>query len=205
MRRPRPLSSRTNLGPERMYLVTGGAGFIGSNLARALTARGDRVAISDWLGQGDKWKNIAKLDVEDFIAPEELAPWLRQHANRVRGVIHMGAISSTAEKNGDRILANNFKLSLFLWTWCAEHKCPFLYASSAATYGDGSLGFDDRLDRQELGRLRPLNLYGWSKHAFDRRAVRDAQEGAPTPPKWAGLSFLMFMAPTNIIRDRCAA
>jgi len=180
-----------------MYLVTGGAGFIGSHVARALAGRGERVAICDWLGMAEKWRNLAKHEIEDFISPDALMRWLGEHAGRLGGIVHMGAISATTETDGDRILEHNFRLSAALWAWCAEQRCPLIYASSAATYGDGSAGFDDRLDRAGLGRLRPLNLYGWSKHVFDRRALRAAAEGAPSPPKWAGLKFFNVYGPNE--------
>jgi ADP-L-glycero-D-manno-heptose 6-epimerase len=181
-----------------MYVVTGGAGFIGSNVVGALAARGDRVVVNDRLGKSDKWKNIGKHYLHDIVPPEELATWLAQHASSVQGIIHLGAISSTTEKDADLLALNNFKLSLVLWRWCAAHRCPFLYASSAATYGDGAFGFtDDDGKHDALANFRPLNAYAWSKHAFDRRAVWAARNGESAPPKWAGLKFFNVYGPNE--------
>lgn len=172
-----------------MYLVTGGAGFIGSNIVAQLARRGEHVVVCDWFGTNDKWKNIAKYRVHDVIAPEQLGGWLAQHSNLIQGIIHMGAISATTERDVDLIVRSNFQLSLDLWTRCAEHQWPFIYASSAATYGDGANGFDDKFEPDALDRLRPLNPYGWSKHVFDRRVCRTVSDGDRAPPKWAGLKF----------------
>lgn len=180
-----------------MYLVTGGTGFIGSNIVAALTARGERVAVCDSFGTGDKWRNVAKHDVHDFIFPEELAAWLDQHGGRLSGVIHMGAISATTERDADLIVRSNFQLSALLWQVCAAQGVPFIYASSAATYGDGTLGFDDRFDRAYLSQLRPLNAYGWSKHAFDRRVLAAVEGKEVQPPKWAGLKFFNVYGPNE--------
>src|SRR5690606_16157099 len=92
---------------------------------------------------------------------------------------------------------NNVLLSQRLWSWCAENGVPLIYASSAATYGDGSQGFHDGLDRDYLARLRPLNGYGWSKHVFDRWVARQVVEGWPSPPHWAGLKFFNVYGPNE--------
>ncbi|MGO9484965.1 MAG: ADP-glyceromanno-heptose 6-epimerase [Rhodomicrobium sp.] len=180
-----------------MIVVTGGAGFIGSNIVAALAERGESVVISDVLGDGDKWKNIAKHLVRDILPPEALEQWLHANAARVTAVVHMGAISATTERDADLIVKSNLRLSIDLWDLCARHGWPFIYASSAATYGDGSQGFDDASDAANLARLRPLNPYGWSKHLFDRRVrnVVDAEE--PAPPKWAGLKFFNVYGPNE--------
>lgn len=175
-----------------MFMVTGGAGFIGSNIVAEIEAQrlGD-IAICDVLGVDDKWRNIAKRGLRDIVHPLKLFEYLEQHKSSIDAVIHMGAISSTTERDADKIVENNFMLSRRLWTWCAQHNVPFIYASSAATYGDGHDGFDDFDDPQNLARLRPLNPYGWSKHAFDR-VVADNIYGSrreSAPPQWAGLKF----------------
>ncbi|SMF46162.1 ADP-L-glycero-D-manno-heptose 6-epimerase [Tistlia consotensis] len=180
-----------------MILVTGGAGFIGSNLVAALDARGERVAVSDRLGQGDKWRNLAKRELEALIRPEALDAWLEECGGELDLIYHMGAISSTTETDADALVANNLLLSQKLWTWCAENGVPLIYASSAATYGDGAQGFDDSLDRGYLASLRPLNAYGWSKHAFDRWVARRTEEGWPSPPHWAGLKFFNVYGPNE--------
>ena len=180
-----------------MKLVTGGAGFIGSNIVAALSDRGDSVVICDRLRTAEKWRNIAKRDLVDIVSPDDLETWLTQNGATLDAVIHMGAISSTTETDADLITAVNFRLSLFLWRWCAEHGVPLIYASSAATYGDGSGGFDDEPTREALSRLRPLNAYGWSKHLFDRRVLRALEEGEPAPPQWVGLKFFNVYGPNE--------
>jgi len=180
-----------------MYLVTGGAGFIGSNLVADLADRGERVIVCDSLGEGDKWRNLAKRELEDVIPPDRLFDSLRGYAPKLQAVVHLGAISSTTESDGDRLLETNFRLSREIWRWCAKQGTPLIYASSAATYGDGSAGFDDTLDRDELAKFRPLNGYGWSKHLFDRWVARRLEMDEPAPPQWAGLKFFNVYGPNE--------
>ena len=180
---------------DKLYVVTGGAGFIGSNIAAALAARGERVVVVDRLGEGDKWKNLAPIVLHDIVGPDALAAWLDAHGDDVAGIVHMGAISATTERDGDRLVGENVRLSLDLWEWCALRQVPFVYASSAATYGDGLEGFDDDGSPQGLARLKPLNGYGWSKHMIDRRIALDVAEGRPVPPAWAGLKFFNVYGP----------
>ncbi|HUY67889.1 MAG TPA: NAD-dependent epimerase/dehydratase family protein, partial [Alphaproteobacteria bacterium] len=118
-----------------MIVVTGGAGFIGSNLVAALERRGSRVAISDWLGDSDKWRNLGKRDLEAIVAPERLEDFLAAQGDEVEALFHMGAISSTTEKNADLIVETNLRLSQKLFRFCRDRNIPFIYASSAATYG----------------------------------------------------------------------
>ncbi len=185
-----------------MLLVTGGAGFIGSNLVAALCERGADVIVCDRLGEGDKWRNLAHHAIEDVVPPEELPQFLRWAEGRLKAVFHMGAISATTETDGDALLANNFRLSKVFWDHCAREGIPLVYASSAATYGDGAEGFDDDADPAHLTRLRPLNGYGWSKHLFDRWVQRrlarsgSAEDGA-APPQWAGLKFFNVYGPNE--------
>ena len=181
-----------------MILVTGGAGFIGSNLVATLAERGlGDVVVCDRLGRGEKWRNLAKHELADVIAPEDLFDWLKANPGVVDAVLHMGAISATTETDGDAMIAANFRLSLDLWRWCASTHVRLIYASSAATYGDGARGFDDDGSIAALAALRPLNLYGWSKHLFDRRVARLVAEGAPRPPQWAGLKFFNVYGPNE--------
>ncbi|NIA71940.1 ADP-glyceromanno-heptose 6-epimerase [Pelagibius litoralis] len=180
-----------------MLLVTGGAGFIGSNLVAALAERGEAVVVCDRLGQGDKWRNLAHHEIEDVIPPEELPEFLRWAEGRLKGVFHMGAISATTENDGDALMANNFRLSKVFWDHCTREEIPFIYASSAATYGDGALGFDDDSARGYLAGLRPLNGYGWSKHLFDRWVMRRLAAEAPAPKQWAGLKFFNVYGPNE--------
>ncbi|HWE99087.1 MAG TPA: ADP-glyceromanno-heptose 6-epimerase [Caulobacteraceae bacterium] len=182
-----------------LFLVTGGAGFIGSNVAAALAEDPEaEVVVCDTLGAADhgKWRNIAKRPLADLIAPDELFDWLSVNGGRVEAVVHMGAISSTTETDVDLIVEVNFRLSRDLFLWCEDARRRFVYASSAATYGDGALGFEDRQDIAWLDRLRPLNAYGWSKALFDRWAVRRAASGEG-PPHWTGLKFFNVYGPNE--------
>jgi ADP-L-glycero-D-manno-heptose 6-epimerase len=177
-----------------MIVVTGGAGFIGSNLAAALEEKGHAVAICDTLGSGDKWRNIAKRAPTDIVAPERLLDFLAKNASQVDAVFHLGAISSTTESDVDLIVEQNFRFSCAVWEWCRAAKKRLVYASSAATYGDGSAGFDDAASPEALAKLRPLNPYGWSKHAFDRKLA--AVNGWKTAP-CAGLKFFNVYGPNE--------
>jgi ADP-L-glycero-D-manno-heptose 6-epimerase len=181
-----------------MIIVTGGAGFIGSNIVNALCTRATAdVVICDRLRKGDKWRNIAKSEVADIVAPEQLFEYLSDHGNAVEAIIHMGAISATTERDADLIIDTNFRFSLALWNWCTERGAQFIYASSAATYGDGTRGFDDDGSVDGLGPLRPLNPYGWSKHLFDRRIARLVARKDPTPRRWTGLKFFNVYGPNE--------
>jgi ADP-L-glycero-D-manno-heptose 6-epimerase len=180
-----------------MILVTGGAGFIGSNITAALAERGAAIAVCDRLRTGDKWRNLAKAALRDVVAPAEISSWLDTHTAELETIVHMGAISSTTEPNVDLIMEVNFRLSMQLWRWCALHGKRFIYASSAATYGAGEQGFDDDPSLEALAKLRPLNAYGWSKHLFDRWVARELADGAPRPPQWAGLKFFNVYGPNE--------
>src|SRR5208337_4213853 len=156
-----------------MYLITGGAGFIGSNIAAALDAAGADIVISDRFGSGDtKWRNVAKRRLYDIVQPQAAAEFLDRFRGKIRGVLHMGGISTTTEADVDSLVRSNIRLSIDLWNYCAEENIPLVYASSAATYGDGGHVFVDRFDEDYLSLLRPLNAYGWSKHMFDRWVLR---------------------------------
>ncbi|HEY4442866.1 MAG TPA: ADP-glyceromanno-heptose 6-epimerase [Steroidobacteraceae bacterium] len=180
-----------------MYLVTGGAGFIGSNVVAALAARRQDVVVCDWLRSDERWRNLAKHEIADIVSPEDLPDWLRGNQTKVEAVIHMGAISSTTETDVDRITLNNVRTTLRLLEWCTETKTRFIYASSAATYGDGARGFDDAFSCDALALLRPLNAYGWSKHVVDRRIARLAEQEQALPPQWAGLKFFNVYGPNE--------
>jgi ADP-L-glycero-D-manno-heptose 6-epimerase len=181
-----------------VYVITGGAGFIGSNVAAALDNAGADIVISDWLGSNDlKWRNIAKRRVFDVVPPEATDQFLIANRGKIRGVVHMGAISTTTESDVDAIVRNNIRVSIDLWTYCAKERIPFIYASSGATYGNGQQGFLDRFDAKYLSLLRPLNPYGWSKNVFDRWVLRGIELGAPGPPRWAGLKFFNVYGPNE--------
>jgi ADP-L-glycero-D-manno-heptose 6-epimerase len=182
-----------------VVLVTGGAGFIGSNIVAALAeAGGCDVVVCDRLRTADsgKWRNLSKHPVADFVAPEALFDWLARRCETVDTIVHMGAISSTMEEDADKIIHNNFGLSRDLWDWAAERGRRLIYASSAATYGDGSAGFSDADDYASLKALRPLNAYGWSKALFDLYARREADRGH-APAQWAGLKFFNVYGPNE--------
>ncbi|MBF0248147.1 MAG: ADP-glyceromanno-heptose 6-epimerase [Alphaproteobacteria bacterium] len=181
-----------------MYVVTGGAGFIGSNIVWALERRGySKIVVVDRLRDGVKWKNIAKRELFDVVHPDNLFAFLNEHQGDIQGIFHMGAISATTETDGDKIMDNNFRLSLDLWKWCSAHHTRLIYASSAATYGDGENGFVDDMSLEALERLRPLNPYGWSKHLFDRRVIRTVINGEGHPPQWVGLKFFNVYGPNE--------
>jgi ADP-L-glycero-D-manno-heptose 6-epimerase len=171
-----------------MLLVTGGAGFIGSNVIASLNEAGrSDIVVNDQFGSDEKWRNLGKRRLADVVRPSELARWLDNR--KLDAVIHLGAISETTATDADLVLETNFRLSLRLLDWCAVTRTPFIYASSAATYGDGDQGFDDDEAPSALERLRPLNLYGWSKHLFDQVVAERAAKRAGLPPQWAGLKF----------------
>lgn len=179
-----------------MILVTGGAGFIGSNLHAALAADGQDSVICDWLGAEGKWRNLAHHPPAAIIPPEGLVDYLAGKPE-LSAIVHLGAISETTASDGDLVWRSNVALSQGLWRWCAEHGVRFVYASSAATYGDGSAGFEDEFSVAALGRLRPLNLYGFSKHAFDLFVARQIESGGPAPPAWAGVKFFNVYGPNE--------
>ena len=179
-----------------MYLVTGGAGFIGSNVVASLNEAGRTdIAVNDSLGSDGKWRNLGSRQVGDFVPPGELLHWL--DGRKLEAVVHLGAISSTTATDADAVIENNFRLSLRLLDWCAAHRTPFIYASSAATYGDGSQGFSDECSLAALKRLKPMNLYGWSKHLFDLVVLDRAARRDTLPPQWAGLKFFNVFGPNE--------
>ncbi len=179
-----------------MLLVTGGAGFIGSNVVAALNDAGRTdVVVCDALGHDGKWRNLAKRQLADVVPPSELSAWLL--GRRLDAVIHLGAISETTATDGDLVIETNFRLSLRLLDWCTANATPLIYASSAATYGDGEAGFRDEQTVEALKKLRPMNLYGWSKHLFDLTVAERAARGEKLPPQWAGLKFFNVFGPNE--------
>lgn len=181
-----------------MNIVTGGAGFIGSNIVAAMQLAGyEDIVVIDTLGTEDKWRNLAKRQLAAIVPPQDTFSFLSKHATGIQSVIHMGAISTTTERDVDLIIQNNFALSCGLWDFCALHGIPFIYASSAATYGDGSQGFCDDETIPHLQSLRPLNPYGWSKSLFDLWVARQQQAGHTTPPQFAGLKFFNVYGPNE--------
>jgi ADP-L-glycero-D-manno-heptose 6-epimerase len=158
-----------------MIVVTGGAGFIGSAIVWKLNQLGkSKIIIADELGTDDKWKNLVSLKYEDFIHKNDFISMIidRELPFEIDSIIHMGANSSTTEKDADHLFSNNYLYTKELATYCLEKDIRFIYASSAATYGDGSLGFNDEENRLET--LRPLNMYGYSKQLFDLWAKKNS-------------------------------
>jgi ADP-L-glycero-D-manno-heptose 6-epimerase len=173
-------------------LVTGGAGFIGSALVWALNRRGcDKIVVCDILGTDEKWRNLTPLRFADYVEAEALLPRLQSGAlGKFDLVLHMGACSATTEKNASYLAKNNYEFTKDLAQWALANKTRFVYASSAATYGDGSAGMED--DETKLDTLRPLNMYGYSKQLFDLHAKR-----AGFLNKMVGLKFFNVFGPNE--------
>lgn len=179
-----------------MLLVTGAAGFIGSNVVASLNEAGRTdIVVNDVLGGEGKWRNLASRQFADFIPPADLMRWL--DGRKLEAVVHLGAISSTTATDGDLVIEANFRLPLRLFEWCASARTSFIYASSAATYGDGEAGYSDDWSRAALQRLKPMNLYGWSKHVFDLAVVERVARKDKLPPQWAGLKFFNVFGPNE--------
>ncbi len=179
-----------------MLLVTGGAGFIGSNVVAALNEAGrSDIVVNDVLGTDQKWRNLAKRQVADVVTPADLFRWL--DGRKLDAVIHMGAISDTTATDADLVMENNFRCSVRLLDWCTATGVPFIYASSAATYGDGGEGFNDEWSPDALQKLKPMNLYGWSKQLFDQAVAERFVKKEKLPPQWAGLKFFNVFGPNE--------
>ena len=175
-----------------MIIVTGGAGFIGSNLINRLILKNcyEIVSVDHKNKQNKKYflnQNFKK------IFPEDLEIFLKNNKKKIIAIVHLGAITSTTETNLNLIIENNLALSIFLWNWCKKNNKRLIYASSAATYGDGSNSFNDREDDEYLSQLMPLNLYGWSKHIFDRLILKKRTQ----PPQIVGLKFFNVYGPNE--------
>ena len=187
-----------------MIILTGGGGMIGSMIAWHLNTQmnfDDFVIVDDLINKQQE-NNFNKRKFIEYIAKDDLEKYLNDKKN-VSAVIHMGAISATTESNFNRLLQSNIRFSQALWHWCAENKVPFIYASSAATYGDGSVGYDD--NESELDKLSPLNAYGYSKHFFDRWVQLELSKNQPTPPQWCGLKFFNVYGPNEYHKGRMAS
>ena len=185
-----------------MIIVTGGAGFVGSNIVAALEDRGvGRIVVCDSFGETAKWHNLVKRELYNCIDSNQLFDFLEAHKSQIQVIFHMGAISDTTEKNVDLILNQNYRLTIRLLQWCGRNRVRLIYASSAATYGDGSAGFADDFTRAGLSRLRPLNPYGWSKHMVDRTVAQIRELGSnddyPLPLQYAGLKFFNVYGPNE--------
>lgn len=175
-----------------MIVITGAAGFIGSAIVWRLNQLGkNNIIIVDELGTDEKWKNLVNLDYEDFINKDVFIDKLETGPDfKIDAIIHMGANSSTTEKDADHLMKNNFEYTKKLALYSVNKNVRFVYASSAATYGDGSLGFDDK---DELcKKLRPLNMYGYSKNLFDIWALKKNMLD-----KIAGIKFFNVYGPNE--------
>lgn len=173
-----------------MIVITGGTGFIGSNLVNSLNERYN-IYVSDWIKPNIYLQNF---DRKKIVHPEKLINFININKNKITSIIHLGAITSTTEENVNLILKNNVFLSEYLWNFCCINKKRFIYASSAATYGNGINGFDDDRNHSYYEKLEPLNIYGWSKHIFDRFVLKSIEQGRK-PLQWVGLKFFNVYGP----------
>lgn len=180
-----------------MIIVTGAAGFIGSVLATELNRAGhDDLVLVDRLRDGEKWRNLRGVKFREYIHADDLfEPGVIDELGEVQAIFHMGACSSTTERNVDYLMSNNVEFSKALFQWATQAGIPFIYASSAATYGDGLNGYDD--DHDSIDKLRPLNAYGWSKQVFDQWVLKQKN----TPPKWYGVKFFNVFGPNENHKD----
>ena len=186
-----------------MIIITGAAGMIGSVTAWHLNnnlGENDLILCDD-LAYENQEKNLSKRKYLDFVKKDQLLTSLSQiDAKKIDAIIHMGAISATTEKVFSKLIKDNIRFSQKLWSYCTEKKIPFIYASSAATYGDGSQGYDDEIH----SGLKPLNAYGYSKYFFDRWALDMAKKNE-CPPYWAGCKFFNVYGPNEYHKGRMAS
>jgi len=183
-----------------MILITGASGFIGSVMIWKLNTRGiDGIIGVDKFHSDDKWKNLRKCRFHDWIDRDNLFEWLHTEGRIVNTVVHLGACTDTTEKDVDYFVQTNFKYSKNLWQFCVERHIPYLYASSAATYGDGGLGYSD--DESIIPDLKPLNPYGWSKQIFDRWVLQQEEK----PPVWYGFKFFNVYGPNEYHKGHMAS
>ena len=187
-----------------MIILTGGAGMIGSMIAWHLNTilNEDKFVIIDEIYNKEQEKNISKRKFIDYIEKKDFHKFLK-NVDKVSAVIHMGAISATTETNFNNLLNYNIRFSQMLWHFCAKKKVPFIYASSAATYGDGENGYTD--SESKLDQLSPLNPYGYSKHFFDRWIQNEIKTKQQIPPQWCGLKFFNVYGPNDYHKNRMAS
>jgi len=176
-----------------MIIVTGGAGFIGSAIIAALNKRQIAdILVVDQLASDEKWKNLRNLSFADYVEKDDFLKMVleKKLSPPIEAVFHLGACTSTTETNASYLIKNNYEYTKLLAQWATDTDIRFIYASSAATYGDGSAGFSD--DEKKIDRLRPLNMYGYSKHLFDLWARRNG-----LLKKIAGLKYFNVFGPNE--------
>ena len=178
-----------------MILITGGAGFIGSNLTNELIKKGYKVTICDYRYKINKKYFNEFESIHAIIEPNNIESYLKN--NEVKTLFHLGAISSTTHPDGNNIWLNNIFFSHRIWNLCSLKKIKLIYASSAATYGDGKLGFIDNSDLNYLTSLIPLNVYAWTKNEVDKRNIFSAAVLNVLPPQWVGLKFFNVYGPNE--------
>ena len=182
-----------------MIIVTGGAGFIGSCIVRELNNMGhEDIIIVDNIQKTEKWKNMRNKRYIEYISRNDFLDRLPEFAGKVSHVIHMGACSATTELDFDFLYKNNFEYTKTLWKFCTENQCSFIYASSAATYGAGEFGFDDKMD---IKKLLPLNCYGYSKQLFDLWVEKQSL----APRQHVGFKFFNVYGPNEYYKGSMAS
>ncbi len=182
-----------------MIIITGAAGFIGSVILRHFNDKGhDNILVVDKLGEKNKWKNLNNKRFIDFCDKDDFIVNLDRFKG-IDAIIHMGACTDTAEFNLDYLIKNNYEYSKNLFEYSAQNNIPFIYASSAATYGSGENGYDDEMTNISL--LTPLNPYGFSKQIFDQWLLRQTD----IPPFWAGFKFFNVYGPNEYHKGRMAS
>ena len=180
-------------------IVTGGAGFIGSCIVRTLNDMGiEDITIVDHICETNKWMNMRNKKYTEYINRDEFLEKLPEYAGKVTHIIHMGACSATTERDFDFLYKNNYEYTKTLWKFCTENQISFIYASSAATYGDGKEGFDDK---EDIKRLRPLNGYGYSKQLFDLWAEKQTI----APKQHVGFKFFNVYGPNEYFKGSMAS
>ena len=185
-----------------MIIFTGAAGFIGSAFVWQLNEMGiEDIIVSDKLRTEEKWLNLAKRKYYDWVDKDKLFDYLETTAEKITAIIHMGACSATTEKDMDFLMENNYEYTKKLWDYSVKNDAVFIYASSAATYGDGELGYDDEIGLEGHNALRPLNKYGYSKKIFDVWALKQEK----TPKKWFGLKYFNVYGPQEYHKGRMAS